>query len=73
MAKILVHVTHGPENPTRAALAFSSWQRAPLMRGTRLRYFWRAMPFNSSEMQCSTTSWDWARADSTFPGGSETI
>jgi predicted peroxiredoxin len=22
MAKILVHVTHGPENPTRAALAF---------------------------------------------------
>ena len=22
MAKILVHVTHGPENPTRATLAF---------------------------------------------------
>lgn len=22
MAKILVHVTHGPESPTRAALAF---------------------------------------------------
>lgn len=23
MAKILVHITHGPENPTRAALGFS--------------------------------------------------
>lgn len=43
MAKMLVHATHGPQNPTR--LPWRCWSRKPLsMKGTRFRCSSPAMP-----------------------------
>ncbi|GIT09111.1 MAG: hypothetical protein CM1200mP30_27410 [Pseudomonadota bacterium] len=43
--KILVHVTNGPENPTRAALAFLV-AKSGLMKVTAFQCFLQEMPFS---------------------------
>jgi predicted peroxiredoxin len=42
MSKILVHATHGPENPTRAALAFLVAKTAVRARAGISCAFWRS-------------------------------
>ena len=54
MARILVHATHGPENPTRAALAFLV-AKAALDEGHAVTLFLAGDAANWCATRCSTT------------------